>query len=469
MMDALVTDIRARSAQGPHASLLKTWDRLHRRWYGDDTPVTPLSPASIFAVAAQMKDAGYRSFPNYGSAAKELHITSGFPWTDILHAAITQASASTQRGIGPPHQCGEIELAPAISAIGDDTAPLVVGGPACCSRVFVLSYFHVVRGMEIICANAIDLSIATSLADVTESWRLSVSKTDPQAIGCTRTWGCICPASPCPAHTALAHLQWLRSTFGNAAGDLPPGLPLFPCPDGSRPSAERLSATVEEVARRLGLPLVDSMGRSAFTEHVFRVSGARMLARASIPVDIIMLLARWSSDVVRRYIGEAPLATLTTRFANRATGAASPPPPLAISMTAPVAVASPPTGSTPPPQPPPLPTSDAVVPVVPSLPSNNDLRILELETHMDLLASELHPRYVRNLRSGAVHNSGPAGPLQPQSLWRAPCGWQFGIDPAMPQWITTLHGIDADLICGTCLPGERAEHMLLTLLPCHAH
>ena len=465
MMDALISDIRARSAQGPHASLLKTWDRLHRRWFGDDPPVIPLSPASILAVAAQMKDAGYRSFPNYGWAAKDLHITSGFPWTDILHAAITQASASTQRGIGPPHQCGEIELAPAVTAIGDDPAPLVVGGPACCDRMFILSYFHVARGMEVICANAIDLSTSVRAVDVTESWRLSVSKTDPQAIGCTRTWGCICPASPCPAHTAIAHLQWLSSTFGDATGVLPPGLPLFPCPDGSRPSAERLSATVEEVARRLGLPLVDTMGRSAFTEHVFRVSGARMLARASIPVDVIMLLARWSSDVVRRYIGEAPLATLTTRFANRATGCASPPPPAA----APVAVASPPAGATPPPQPSPLPASDATVHVTSSSSSSDDLRIRELETQVDLLASELHPQYVRNLRSGAVHNSGPAGPLQPRCLWRAPCGWQFGTDPAMPQWITTLHGIDADLICGTCLPDERTERMLLTLFPVHAH
>jgi len=314
LLGNLLDDVRARSAQGPHASLIKTWHRLHTRWYGRAVPALPLTHGSIMAVAAQMKDAGYRSFPNYASALKDCHITEGHPWSDRLAAAVSHATASTQRGIGPPHQCGEITLDDALS-VAIDTEPMVASGPADCRNMFVLAYFHVVRGMELVCANALDLTI--DMVGLTESWSLSVSKTDPQAIGCKRTWGCTCtqvPGAHCPVHAAIAHVQWLRDRFAAPDGTLPGDLPLFPTSLGARASAERLNATVAEIASRLGRPLVDSMGRTAFTEHVFRVSGSRMLARRGVPVEVIMLLARWASEVIRRYIGEAPLDTLTTSF-----------------------------------------------------------------------------------------------------------------------------------------------------------
>ena len=42
----------------------------------------------------------------------------------------------------------------------------------------------------------------------TATLRLSVSKTDPQAHGCQRTWGCVCPADgspvPCGYHAVAA-------------------------------------------------------------------------------------------------------------------------------------------------------------------------------------------------------------------------------------------------------------------------
>jgi pimeloyl-ACP methyl ester carboxylesterase len=39
-----------------------------------------------------------------------------------------------------------------------------------------------------------------------------------------------------------------------------------------------------------------------------------MLAYANLPVPVIMLMARWGSEVIMRYIAEAPLRTITAVY-----------------------------------------------------------------------------------------------------------------------------------------------------------
>ena len=59
---------------------------------------------------AQLKAGGYRSAANYLSAAKRRHIELAFPWSDELAACQRDCQASVLRGIGPAHQCHEIDL-----------------------------------------------------------------------------------------------------------------------------------------------------------------------------------------------------------------------------------------------------------------------------------------------------------------------------------------------------------------------
>eukprot|EP00971_Amphidinium_carterae_P286395 5686327-Amphidinium_carterae.1 len=49
-----------------------------------------------------------------------------------------------------------------------------------------------------------------------------------------------------------------------------------------------------------------SVGRNV-TGHTFRVTGARHLAAKGVDVHLIMLMARWRSNIVMRYAREAPL------------------------------------------------------------------------------------------------------------------------------------------------------------------
>jgi hypothetical protein len=109
----------------------------------------------------------------------------------------------------------------------------------------------------------------------------------------------------------------LRREFGDASGKLPDGFPLFPNADGNWCSKDAFVATIAEMARRLDLPTVDALGRSTVGEHVWRITGARHLASLDVPVPIIKLLARWGSDVIVRYVADAPLSALTRVYVER--------------------------------------------------------------------------------------------------------------------------------------------------------
>jgi len=151
------------------------------------------------------------------------------------------------------------------------------------------------------------------------TFELPFSKTDPCAISCTRSWVCVCDEQTarlessmrCPYHVSLAHDESMRQYFGLGPGDAwPDSLPLFPTAEGSTVFKEAVVLTIEEIARRLALPVLGNAGDRLFGGRSFRVSGAKLLAAEGLPVEKIQSLARWSSNIVLRYIGEAHLADL---------------------------------------------------------------------------------------------------------------------------------------------------------------
>ena len=319
-LSRLEEDVLARSTAASRDSNFRTWTLFHLRWFGASKPTLPLEAVSIRAVAAQMKAARYRSFPNFVSAAKAMHL-QGFAWAEELERCRRQCCASTQRGIGPSRQAIELPIrALATLAIGPE--PLVDNGPIGPASWAVLSAFHMTRGAETACALASSLSV--NCIDLTESWFLPVSKTDPTARGCLRTWGCVCLAAEvrpalrlCPYHAAVDHLALLKAKFGLSDGSLPTALPLFPNSRGDWCAKAGFVGTVRELAAMLGLSTADALGRDVVGEHAWRVSGSRYLASLDVPIPIIKLLARWGSDTVLRYIADAPLSALTQVYLDR--------------------------------------------------------------------------------------------------------------------------------------------------------
>jgi hypothetical protein len=322
-LDNLERDMVVQSTCRVRLSNWRTWNAFHLRWFGQDADPLPLTPATIQAVAAQMKEAHYRSFPGYLSAAREVHLEASHPWTDELERARKRSVASTQRGIGPARQC--IEIPP------QDIVGLRLGGealhdygPVNPTHWAVLCSFHMLRGAESACALATSLRV--DCAAMSETFALAGSKTDPQATGNKRSWGCVCGGRAyraCPYHAALAIHADLVRRFGTHNGALPPGLPLFPTASGEWCSREGFVATVRHFADLLCLDPVDTLGRCTIGEHVWRVSGSRMLALARVPLPTIALMARWGSDVIMRYVELAPLATITDTFAQGTSGASA--------------------------------------------------------------------------------------------------------------------------------------------------
>ena len=318
LLAALEKDRVAPSTAESRDSCLRTWTWYHERWYGSVLPVLPLTTHSIKAVAAQMKDAGYRTFPNYMTAAKAQHLELHHEWTTELAKARQDSIQSTQRGIGPARQCMEIPLSQ-LAELQLGKEPLTPAGPIHPMAWAVLSSFHILRGAE--SALALAESMHINRQSQTESWYLPVSKTDPQAVGCLRTWGCVCRPEMmevlCPYHAALSLKEELARRFGDHDGNLPEGMPLFPSAGGGWCTKKGFVSTIKVMAERLNLPVLDLMNRSTLGEHVWRVTGARHLASVDVPLPVIKLLARWGSDVIDRYVAEAPLAALTRVYVDR--------------------------------------------------------------------------------------------------------------------------------------------------------
>ena len=61
----------------------------------------PLEAGKIEAIAALMKLDGFRSFANYASAAKRVHVLRGFEWTQLLAMTVAECARSATRGRGP--------------------------------------------------------------------------------------------------------------------------------------------------------------------------------------------------------------------------------------------------------------------------------------------------------------------------------------------------------------------------------
>jgi len=441
-LNAYERDKHALTAQGPRAAIIETWTRMLRLWHGMPTPILPVEPKDVAHVGALFKKYNYRSFANYLSRVKEMHIAAGYQWTPQHALEATHGVRSVTRGQGPPRQSAPLPV-PEAHGLNLGLAPLVGGGMINPGAALVIGSCFMLREIELAYARARHLSFNHSRRVVT--FELPLSKTDPCAIGCTRSWGCVCDeqaaslaaAMPCPYHIAKAHDEALRLYFGQEADEpWPPEMPLFPTPEGSTVFKEAVVLTIEEIARRLSLPIYGEAGDRLFGGHSFRVSGAKWLAAEGLPVEKIQSLARWSSSIVLRYIGEAHLADLAKncrrlqreklRDAKFLEGTDFDEPrlrdngPVAlldlavkeqadalVDLSARVGAIEEDAAS----------ASDRVA-------ASDDLR-----TRLGAIAGRISavedPRFVMNIRSGTVHVISGSTTL-PSITWRTRCGWCFG-------------------------------------------
>ena len=126
-------------------------------------------------------DAGAHRSGRKLNAAKRQHQRLGYQWDDRLELAGREFLMSTRRGLGPARQSEPVDFEKLVNMdIGND--PLCEGGPVGPHNAMVLSNYFQARGVEGSMAKVSDVALNSETRTV--AWRLSVSKTDPAALGC---------------------------------------------------------------------------------------------------------------------------------------------------------------------------------------------------------------------------------------------------------------------------------------------
>ena len=177
----------------------------------------------------------------------------------------------------------------------------------------MVANFFALRELEL--ATMFDESVSFDHAEKLVHIKLPISKTDPMTLGCARTWVCTCLEDRsyrglCPYHAACSQSALLRNTFADLVDK--PGFPFSPSSSGHLMIKQATVTAIRRVHRQIAGAAAgdgdDPWG------HVFRVSGLRHMVRNGVSVPVIMLLARWGSNTVLKYLRDAPLRTLTSDY-----------------------------------------------------------------------------------------------------------------------------------------------------------
>ena len=292
-------------------------------------PPLPVTEDTVWRVAAGFKAGGYCGPAQYFSRARQEHLRQvGAPIDAAAEQAITDCTRSVTRGIGPSslkHSFPFEDLAPRVA--WPEVAQLVATppeGPLFPVALLVVGCWWLCRSIELAAATVGDVTLAPERAEV--SLALPVSKTDPKALGTSRTHGCLCcvekaPLAPlCPFHFLTCRcLTFLKDFFSWSGQDRGQCPPLFPTASGGVLSKAQVVHAMREGIAATG---ASGVQRQRVGEHVARVAGAQALARAGVDVSVIELIGRWGSSAVRCYVQQAALAVQPLVAVRLARGAA---------------------------------------------------------------------------------------------------------------------------------------------------
>ena len=273
VVDALLQDRYTRSAAASNASLLKTWERFHFQAFRHEHPQVPLLPLTVrclVMIGALFKAGGYRSYPNYVSIIRGLHVEAGYDWGLLLQHTSAWVTRSVLRGIGPARQSCCFDLARLLE-LPRSQSPLVAAGPCNPYHMAILSVMFLLREVEASTSRVSSWKLSAVSMEIT--WRLPSSKSDHLALGVRRTLPCFCGADvvPCPYHLAVEHLDWLRSS----RFDDDSNAPLFPTALGKFAAKAAVVATFEQLGTACGQPLQSDEGLRLFGGHTHLGSRVR--------------------------------------------------------------------------------------------------------------------------------------------------------------------------------------------------
>lgn len=290
----------------------------------------------------------------------------------------------------------------------------------------VLGVWFMLRENELSNAKMSDLQLEFDEIRLT----VPIHKTDSYGTMCSRTLRCCCrtrQSGLCPWHAGERHLVRLslhpKLTRSHH-------LPLFPTDQGMAASKYLMIQAFRRVIAATGTPTTrpDPQGRELqrFSGHVLRVSGAQLLASSGIPVQLIQLLGRWTSQAVMRYVQEShmvqipnlPLAVAGTHNQVKHTGEI----PIAVVEEQPQSAHPAPfTAASEQDQPEEAQENQPVHPP-------RDLSALQAQIDAIQLAIQRPPQAFVARHRGKVLHIGMMEELHtPPHSWKTRCGWSYGL------------------------------------------
>lgn len=294
-------DILAPSTNPTQDSRIRTYRAICRAW---DVQPFPLSLEAIRCFGASLKAGGYRSASLYyqavlGYQARHLQVMV----EPILRHAIRDAVRSIRRGLGPAGLKDSFNALDLNNLQPDDTVgPFDIANPIHMLDVVILGLWYMLRESELASARLAHLSIDASNIGLL----VPIHKTDQTGSLTIRHLNCACRYRRhqlCPWHAGHRHARRVRLHSAHVDG---PSFPLVPDGEGRTPSKYMMIQHIRAVLQEANIPTTraDEQGAQLqrFGGHVLRVSGAQMMGAGGVPIQLIQLLGRWSSQAVQRYV-----------------------------------------------------------------------------------------------------------------------------------------------------------------------
>ena len=121
----------------------------------------------------------------------------------------------------------------------------VKGMPIGFENTSAIGNFFALRELEL--STKYNKSVRVIRVEQLVSVALPVSKTDPMALGCVRTWGCTCDGQretmmSCPSHAAAAQKDMLDNVFGDKSDQ--EEFPFSPGADGTGLSKAQMVSAI---------------------------------------------------------------------------------------------------------------------------------------------------------------------------------------------------------------------------------
>ncbi len=262
-----------------------------------------LSPSLIHHVVGVLRDAGYRTAMAHLYQVLAVCRTRDITVSPSVLQAVADAKRACARGAGPPRHATPLPVA-RLMRLQEAEQPATADGPMHPRRALLLGCWWVTREIELSNTLIEDIDVTV---EGEATWNLSASKTDPRALGASRTHKCACSMSlsaamrldrhNCPSCLLRDQVSYATRQAGGTSA-----APLFPTLTGACPSKRGMVLTIAAIAAELGLASTTLSGAPAWGGHAMRVGGIQYLATCGIDVWRIQALARHSSNAVLIYL-----------------------------------------------------------------------------------------------------------------------------------------------------------------------